>query len=70
MPATKCILLSYVAGIFWIWFCFAYIVDKLVYTTSRKEHLQHLEMVFKHLKEANLKSNLENVNSLKNIFTT
>ena len=39
-------------------FCFAYLDDILVYSMSWKEHLLHLEMVFKHLKEANLKIKL------------
>ena len=39
-------------------FCFAYLDDILVYSTSWKEHLQHFEMVFKCVKEANLKIKL------------
>ena len=40
-------------------FYFVFLDDILVYSTSWKEHLQHLEMVFKCLKEENLKINLE-----------
>ena len=32
----------------------AYLDDILVYSASWKDHLQHLDMVFKHLKEASL----------------
>ena len=39
-------------------FYFAYLDDVLVYSMSWKKHLQHLEMVLKHLKEANLKFKL------------
>ena len=39
-------------------FCFAYWDNILVYNMSWKHHLQHLEIVFKHLKEANLKIKL------------
>ena len=35
-----------------------YLDDILVYSTLWKEHLQHLELVFKHLKEANSKIKL------------
>ena len=45
--------------------CFAYLDYILMYSMSWKEYLQHLEMVFKYLKEANLRISLANVNSLK-----
>ena len=40
-------------------FCFVYPDNMLVYSTSWKEHLKHLEMVFKCLKEVNLKIKLD-----------
>ena len=39
-------------------FCFACLDDILVYSISCKEYLQHLKVVYKHLKEANLKIKL------------
>ena len=42
----------------WLDFCFAYLSDTLIYSLAWKEHLYHLEVVFKHLKEANLKLKL------------
>ena len=37
-------------------FFFTYLDDILVDSTSWKEHLQHLEIVFSHLQAANLKN--------------
>ena len=53
LPGVFCHLLSQVLP--GLDFCFAYLDDILVYTASWKEHLEHLEMDFKHIKEANLK---------------
>ena len=39
-------------------FCFMYLDDILVYSASWEEHLQHLKVVFQHLKEADLKIKL------------
>ena len=39
-------------------FCFTYLDEILIYSTVRKEHLQHLETVFNHLQAVNLKIKL------------
>ena len=39
-------------------FCFAYHDDISIDSTSRKEHLEHLETIFSHLQAANLKIKL------------
>ena len=46
-------------------FCFAFLDGILAYSSSWKEHLQHLEVVFKCLKEANLKCELNKCQFLK-----
>ena len=47
-------------------FCFVYLDDILVYSASWKEHLQHLKVGFKCLKEASLKINLTKCQFFKN----
>ena len=47
-----CYLMSHV--LLGLDFCFVYLDDILVYSTSWKEHLKHLEMVLKCPKEGNL----------------
>ena len=42
-------------------FCFTYLDDMLIYSISRKEHLQHLEIIFNHEILVKLKINLANV---------
>ena len=37
-------------------FCFTYLDDILIYGTSRKEHLHHLETAFSHLQAVNSKN--------------
>ena len=60
LPGVFCCLMSHVLS---IKFLHCVYDDILVYSTSWKEHLQHLEMIFKCLKEANLKKiSLANVN--------
>ena len=56
LPCVFCYLILQVLSV--LDFCFVNLDNILVYSTSWKEHLQHLEMVFKHLKEANLKIKL------------
>ena len=51
-------------------FCFVYLNDILVCNMSWKEHLQHLEMDFKLLKEADLKLKLSKCQFFQSIFTT
>ena len=46
-------------------FCFVYLDNILLYSTSWKEHLQHLEVVFQNLKEANLKIKLSKCHFFK-----
>ena len=55
---SRCTLLSYVAGIVRFAFCLTYLDEILVYRVLLKEHLQHLKVVFQHLKDANLKVKL------------
>ena len=42
-----------------------YLDDILIYSVSWKEHMQHLKVVFKHLKEADLKIKLSKCQFLK-----
>ena len=56
LPGVFCYLMSWVLS--WLDVCFAYLNDILIYSASWKEHLHHLEAVFKGLKEANLKLKL------------
>ena len=46
MFSTRCILLLKVTSITALDFCFAYVDDISIYSTSWKEHLQHLETIF------------------------
>ena len=46
-------------------FCFTYLDDILIYNTSWKEHLKHLEIVFSCLQAANLKFKLSQCQFLK-----
>ena len=55
MLATRCICYLMSQVLSGLDFCFMYLYDRLVYNTWWKEHPLHLEMVLKHLKEANLK---------------
>ena len=54
MLTPRCFLLPYVTGLVSIRFLFTYLNG----STLWKKHLHHLEAVFKHLKEANLKLKL------------
>ena len=65
MLTSRCLLLSYVAGIVRFGFYFTYLDDILVYTASREEHLQHHKVVFQCLKEANLKTKLSKCHFFK-----
>ena len=56
LPGAFCYLMLQILS--WLDFCFTYLDDIYVYSTSRKEHMQHLEAVFKCLKEASLKIKL------------
>ena len=47
-------------------FFITYLNDILVYSVSWKKHLQHLKVVFQHLKEANLKTKLSKCQFSKN----
>ena len=53
LPSVFCYFMSLVLSGLDI--CFAYLDDILVYSSSWKEYLKHLEVVFMLLKEANLK---------------
>ena len=53
-PATYCVLLSHVLrGIPWST-CLAYIDDIIIFSNSFEEHLEHLELIFDRLRQANL----------------
>ena len=56
--STRCILLLNVTSITGLDFCFTYLDNIWIYSTSWKEHLQHLETVISHLQIANLKTKL------------
>ena len=56
LPSVFCYHMSQVLS--GLDFCCAYLNDKLIYSTSLKEHLHHLEAIFKYLKESNLKLKL------------
>ena len=56
LSSVFCYLMSYV--LFGLNFCFVYFDDILVYNMSWKEHLQHLQLVFEHLKKESLKIKL------------
>ena len=56
LPGVFCCVMSQVLS--GLDLCFKYLDDILVYSTSWKEHLLHLEVVIKHLKEANVKIKL------------
>ena len=58
MLLTRHILLPNVTSIIRLNFYFAYLDNILIFNTSWKEHLQHLEIVFNHLKLAKLKIEL------------
>ena len=53
LPAIFCYLMSQVLS--GLDFCFAYPDDIFICSTSWEEHLQHLQIIFKHLKPAKLK---------------
>ena len=57
LPGISCYLMSQVLSS--LDFCLAYLDDILIYSASWKEHLQHLEVVFQHLKEASLEIKLQ-----------
>ena len=63
LPGVFCYIMSQVLSA--LDFCFVYLDDIIVYSSSWKENLQHLEVVFKHLKKANLKIKLSKCQFVK-----
>ena len=58
LPGIFCYLMSQLLT--GLGFCFMYLDDILIYSTSWKEHLQQLETVLSHLQAENLKIKLSN----------